>query len=520
MKAKFSRILVIAVLIVCCRIIPVFAADSMIKQAVNDDDYVKLYVSGIDEDQKESKFQVGNSICDVVKVYPIEDDDPMRTLILVDNSLSITKENREKIGDLLESIVDVHGENEQFRLATFEKGVEYLSDFSNDYTALKRLAKTIDYSDQDTYLSNVLSGIIDELKEEKYQGYTRLIVIADGVDNKQTGMATEELYNKLKETGFPVYTVGSKGKNNEAELEDMYAISDITHAYHCVLDDVNNIGDIASALKDDQSMTVFRIKLSDEAKNGAVQSGQLTLEDGTKLVIDLRTPFADVSEEAPKEGQEKNLEDNDIEETVSAVGSEEAELEDEDEIGDDTDDEDKNDISSFIRDHLVMIIIIGASVLVLLIIIVLIMMKASSKSKKKGLAPSVPHSSNEETEFINIQNSDDGTQMLFADADRRNTSAHTITLTDRMDPARQFMKPLHHPIIIGRSSGADIMIKYDKSISGKHCLIKEESGRFFIQDMGSANKTKLNGEVILSETELSSGDVITLGRVEMMVRIQ
>lgn len=513
MKENFRRLLVVISIMIFCQVVPAFAADAMIKQAVNDDDYVKLYVSGTDKEQDDAKFQMGNTVCNVEKVYSIEDDNPIRTLILVDNSLSISKENREKISKLLDSIVDNHGENEQFRMATFEKGVEYLSDFSSDYTALKRLAKTIDYSDQDTYLSNVLSGIIDELKEEDYQGYTRLIVIADGVDNKQTGMATEELYNKLKETGFPVYTVGSKGKNNEAELEDMYAISDITHAYHCVLDDVNNVGDISSALKDDQSLTVFRVKLPDEVKNGAVQSGQLTLSDGSKLVIDVRTPFGDIAEEEIHEEIEDN---NEEEETDEASSVEENELED----VDDFEDEDSLDKGNFIKDNLKIIIIAGAGIVLLLIILITILVRISSKKKSRKPAVSIPQTSNEETEFINVQGIDDGTQMLFADKDRRNDSAHTITLTDRMDPSKQFMKPLHHPIIIGRSSSADIMIKYDKSISGKHCLIKEENGRFFIQDMGSANKTKLNGEVILSETELSSGDVITLGRVEMMVRMQ
>lgn len=52
----------------------------------------------------------------------------------------------------------------------------------------------------------------------------------------------------------------------------------------------------------------------------------------------------------------------------------------------------------------------------------------------------------------------------------------------------------------------------DDSVSRKHATIRIESGDHFkLVDLGSANGTRVNGEVVSGEVELSAGDVIELG---------
>lgn len=52
----------------------------------------------------------------------------------------------------------------------------------------------------------------------------------------------------------------------------------------------------------------------------------------------------------------------------------------------------------------------------------------------------------------------------------------------------------------------------DDSVSRKHAVIRIESGDHFkLVDLGSANGTRVNGEVVSGEVELSAGDVIELG---------
>lgn len=520
MLNTIRKTLLTAVLMIFAGAIPVFAADPVIMGCVSNDDEIKLYVKGDYDSSDDPKFQIGTVKCDTPEVYPVsEDNESIRTLILIDNSISISSENREKTKALLEDMINSHGDGEQFRLATFEKQVEYLSDFSTDYTALERLANTIEYSDQDTYLTNVISGILDDLKAENYQGYTRIVVIADGVDNKQTGMATEDLYNKIKENNYPIYTIGSKNKSNAQALEDMYAISELTHADHCVLDDVDDPGEISGALSEDQNMTVFKTDIPEEAKNGAIQSCQLTISDGVKLIIDSRMPFGESSDNEAKAITEETPDNLEAlqEETAESVYDED------DEEGEDDDDEDEETglpgLLGFVRSLPLLPIIFGLAVILIVIISLIVYKLQTGQRKKVAPRQEIPAPVSAETEFVNLSGPEDGTHMLFADGNVRTGSGKILTITDRKDPAKMFKQALHHPVIIGRSSGCDIVIDYDKSVSGKHCLIKEENGRFFIQDMGSANKTKVNGEVIYSETELTGGEVITLGRVELTVGI-
>ena len=48
-------------------------------------------------------------------------------------------------------------------------------------------------------------------------------------------------------------------------------------------------------------------------------------------------------------------------------------------------------------------------------------------------------------------------------------------------------------------------------------MISNKDNRIMINDLGSSNKTILNGRVITGESDLYSGDVIKLGAVELKV---
>ncbi|HEY6981662.1 trypsin-like peptidase domain-containing protein [Reyranella sp.] len=67
---------------------------------------------------------------------------------------------------------------------------------------------------------------------------------------------------------------------------------------------------------------------------------------------------------------------------------------------------------------------------------------------------------------------------------------------------------------IGRDPGCNIVFDSgrDDYVSRRHAAIRIENGeRFKLVDLGSRNGTRLNGEVVTAETELSPGDTIELG---------
>ncbi len=65
------------------------------------------------------------------------------------------------------------------------------------------------------------------------------------------------------------------------------------------------------------------------------------------------------------------------------------------------------------------------------------------------------------------------------------------------------------PVTIGRSSDCTIALPHP-SVSRQHCRIWRENGRYRIEDMGSTNRTFLNGEVV-TRADLRDGDQISIG---------
>jgi len=65
------------------------------------------------------------------------------------------------------------------------------------------------------------------------------------------------------------------------------------------------------------------------------------------------------------------------------------------------------------------------------------------------------------------------------------------------------------PVTIGRSSECTIALPHP-SVSRQHCRIWRENGRYRIEDLGSTNRTFLNGEAV-TRADLRDGDQISVG---------
>ncbi len=69
---------------------------------------------------------------------------------------------------------------------------------------------------------------------------------------------------------------------------------------------------------------------------------------------------------------------------------------------------------------------------------------------------------------------------------------------------------------IGPSPEEDIVVK-DDYLSSPHCAIRYENGSFYINDLGSKNKTFVNNEP-QTEWELIDNDHIKIGQTEMIFK--
>ena len=65
------------------------------------------------------------------------------------------------------------------------------------------------------------------------------------------------------------------------------------------------------------------------------------------------------------------------------------------------------------------------------------------------------------------------------------------------------------PVIVGRASACALSMPHP-SVSRQHCRIWREGDRYLIEDLGSTNRTYLNGKVV-TRAELRDGDQISVG---------
>ena len=63
---------------------------------------------------------------------------------------------------------------------------------------------------------------------------------------------------------------------------------------------------------------------------------------------------------------------------------------------------------------------------------------------------------------------------------------------------------------MGRTADNDVVIK-DPSSSRSHARIYEEDGRYFVEDLKSANGTTLNERPLKAPVQLEDGDLIAVG---------
>ncbi len=72
-------------------------------------------------------------------------------------------------------------------------------------------------------------------------------------------------------------------------------------------------------------------------------------------------------------------------------------------------------------------------------------------------------------------------------------------------------------VVIGRdgSGGAQVVVPH-QSVSSRHARIKFESGKFYVEDLGSANGTFVEGNKVMGLTPLDTQAAVTFGTVDCL----
>jgi pSer/pThr/pTyr-binding forkhead associated (FHA) protein len=99
-----------------------------------------------------------------------------------------------------------------------------------------------------------------------------------------------------------------------------------------------------------------------------------------------------------------------------------------------------------------------------------------------------------------------------AESIRVHFDGFALVVTDGEAPGRH-VQIGDAPVIIGRGAGVDLQIS-DPTVSRHHCVIWRASGRCWIRDLGSTNRTRVNDRPARI-AELFENDVVLVGQTAL-----
>lgn len=521
MNAK-KKIVMAALLSAILLMMPLtaYAADAKVLETKAYGEDIYIFIKGISEITSETTVQIGNTVCqpEQISTAAFEKMDVyMNTIILIDNSMSIPVKSHGDIAEILNAHISGAGENERIKIGTFAEEATYLCDYTNDHNVLQGVVENIAYSNQSTYLSDVLYGTVSQIKEEKSSVCTRIIIFSDGADDNFIGYTNEEVRGYIEKNQCPVYTVGVVNNNAQA-LETMFSFSRAAKTEYFLLDGTVSNEDIANAFLSDRNGICLKISPDESLKDGSSKSIMLKLNtaDGVvELTTNVDMPFG--------AGIDKNVAEPDTEPESEIKTSlptiTPANLDD---------NAGRNDDGKTKSGAALWIALITCAIIVAVAAIIFVLRRNAKKQMQK---------TQDEAEDLKkdpIQNKNEGRQnveeirhtIMQSELGRNtvhlfgNGASFNIILTEMDSPARTFEVPIKDGVLIGYDAVCDIQIKNDDYISGKHCTIEQRGGKFYLADAHSTNGTFLNGSRISAMTEIVSGNVIKIGDTRLKFEVK
>ncbi len=379
-----------------------------------------------------------------------------KTLILLDNSASVSMGNREIVKETLKYLIKNAPEGHEFAFATYSGQTELLVDFGAQKASYLDAIERISYLEKETCLSDVLMQVLGEWQNADF-AMRNIVVFTDGLGADSQVYPIEEVYFRLHDLSYPVYLVGLSQQTNEVPLSRAASMARISG------------GAVLSTEFEDSDAEVER-KLTEQLL--AAMEAHDTRE-------------AETFEE--KETEEAAVQG----EAADAVSVEDYELETYY-----SENETEAQGATLQRSGTVVLPVMVTVTVFVCIISVLVILRIMGRKK-------VPDHDTAGKGFA-------GTQQKPAG----------LTLEDMNDPMRFFRLPAVERLVLGATRAeADIAIDHDEDISPRHCEISLHGGRFYLRDLDSVRGTYLNGERIVSEMLLHSSDVIGIGRARLLVKV-
>ena len=471
------------------------------------EDTAYIYTSAPDNFNSVS-CQIGTEEVREIKSQKVSDiANAMETYLLVDNSLSIKSEYRDKVKEIAQAVISGRAENESITLATFDTELHILADKSTDTNALTEIVKQIEYQNLDTKLTDVLYQLYQSFESGTFNGVRRVIVISDGAEYQKVGYTQEEVLSKVKKYYYPIYTVGCRYKDNDTELENMFRFSRDSNGAYWLIDEIQDISSLTGKMGEMKNAVMIEAKIPESMGDGSEKGIKLTFHTGSgEEVVSLKEtmPFM-VAKETEQITETETVPETQTEETEELTI---AETETETEIQ-----EEERGLGIL---PVATIAVAGVAVLAIVVAVIFKKKKDSDKEEDPGdiwkdLFDQTREIKNQGGTVL-LDEKEGATEILYDDQPGAEIQYH-IRLTDihNSSSIQEFWLKENESKSIGRKRGAvDIAFEEERTVSSRHCELSGRDGNVYIKDLRSSNGTVVDGERIDDETILYSGSIMKL----------
>ena len=452
-------------------------------------DALYLYLQYAGEAQ-DVQAQIGTEAASGVTLTPKESV-PVSTWLLLDNSVSIQEADRAKAKELLTNLVAGRSPNESFTLCTYNEHLNILLQDSQSYAELKSQIDAITHVDQESYLTDVLAELLAAESSREEPAYVRVVVICDGVDNNPAGLTREELDDQLSAKNIPIYTLGCETGDNDPLLKELYSLSRQTGAQSWSLTGLSNTLDVVTAMGGTELPLCAAISIPEDLRDGSNKGVRLTFSDGSTAETQAAMPFGAVTAQPEPEPESEPAPEPEPEPEASAAP----------------------DLTAYLP-------WIGGGVAVVAVAAVLTVMLLRRKKERERIKPvaedTIPTGGATDILPDSYYNSGSGGTLPLVNG----APCAMLSLSDLDHPEHHFEVPLRSSVSIGRGPSNQIVLDYERSVSGSLCEIFSSGTGWKIRDLNSGNGTYLNGARVTSEAEVTDGSVLKLGRLNLLLEIR
>jgi len=458
------------------------------------------------------KATLGNMELPVTNVTEFANaDEGTSYIFLADVSGSI---KQSQLTAIKETITALCGElTEKDNISIFSIGNEvYTQPFVTTYGDIQAQIDAIEPKQENTSIyGSVFKSLSILNTNENCRDKKALVIFSDGEENSFDGITQDEVSTKIKESHIPIYTVAMLGKNPApAYVETAKTLGSFArlsaggrHYIHTlekekskeIADDIaDSIHsglilslDVDGFVSDGNDM-MLRLELTVEGM-GTVSDGYAIPTAGMNFqtAIDTEPETVSESETETETSAETELESEPIESETPAP-------------------------------KYWLIAVIAAAVIIAVIVLAVVLRRKKSEPVPESAPEPLPVMTPPPAAPLPVP---PPKPVLSAktSAPPPGKPRIVLRLTKIGQSAQQiYRKEFSGTLVIGRDAGkSDLAFKDDDLLSGRHCSISYEQDGIILRDLGSTNKTFVNGVPITGRYVLEEDDILLIGSMELRV---